>query len=58
MSKRNILILSLSIVVGAAGLLITTTRAAGDLTPKEARRLLAELEIQFREPSAGVRRGD
>jgi hypothetical protein len=54
MSKRNILILSLSIIVGAAGLLITTTRAAGDLTPKEARRLIARMAgVQL--PSDAVR---
>jgi|ERR1041385_1321031 hypothetical protein len=53
MSKRNILILSLSIIVGA-GLLITTTRAAGDLTPREARRLIARMAgIQL--PSDAVR---
>jgi len=54
MSKRNILILSLSAIVGAGGLVITTTRAAGDLTPKEARRLIARMAgIQL--PSDAVR---
>jgi hypothetical protein len=54
MSKRNILVLSLSIIVGAGGLLITTTRAAGDLTPKEARRLIARMAgVQL--PSDAVR---
>ncbi len=43
MSKRNLLIASLIILVVGCGVLITTTRAAGDLTPKEARRLIARM---------------
>jgi hypothetical protein len=54
MSKRNLLITSLIILVVAFGVLITTTRAAGDLTPKEARRLIARMAgIQL--PSDAVR---
>ena len=54
MSKRNVLIVAATILVGAGGLLITTTRAAGDLTPKEARRLIARMAgIQL--PSDAVR---
>src|SRR5438477_7634396 len=54
MSKRTILIITLTILIAAGGLLITTTRAAGDLTPKEARRLIARLAgIQL--PSDAVR---
>ena len=54
MSKRNLLIASLIILAVAGGILITTTRAAGDLTPKEARRLIARLAgIQL--PSDAVR---
>src|ERR1051325_3126651 len=54
MSKRTVLILSLAVLFVAASLLITTTRAAGDLTPKEARRLIARLAgIQL--PSDAVR---
>jgi type II secretion system (T2SS) protein G len=54
MSKRNFLIITLSILVAAGGMLITTTRAAGDLTPKEARRLIARMAgIQL--PSDAVR---
>ena len=53
MSKRNFLGLSLLLVV-TGGLLITTTRAAGDLTAKEARRLIARVAgIQL--PSDAVR---
>src|SRR5215471_335738 len=43
MSKRTILIIALSMLVAAGGLVVTTTRAAGDLTPKEARRLIARM---------------
>ena len=54
MMKRNILIFSLTILVAACGLIITSTRAAGDLSPKEARRLIARLAgIQL--PSDAVR---
>ena len=54
MSKRNLLIASLIILVVGCGVLITTTRAAGDLTPKEARRLIARMAgIQL--PSDAVR---
>jgi len=44
MTKRTILILSLvaSVVAGAV-FLITHSRAAGDLTPKEARKLIARM---------------
>src|SRR3954471_4698330 len=54
MSKRNILILSLTILFAGCALLISNTRAAGDLTPKEARRLIARMAgIQL--PSDAVR---
>lgn len=54
MSKRNILITSLTIIVLACALVITRTHAAGDLTPKEARRLIARMAgIQL--PSDAVR---
>ena len=54
MSRRNILISALVTVISAGGLVITTTRAAGDLTPKEARRLIARMAgIQL--PSDAVR---
>src|SRR2546423_8742613 len=54
MSKRNLLITSLIILVVMCGIVITTTRAAGDLTPKEARKLIARLAgIQL--PSDAVR---
>jgi Type II secretion system (T2SS), protein G len=54
MSKRNVLIASLTIIVLACALVITSTRAAGDLTPKEARRLIARMAgIQL--PSDAVR---
>jgi hypothetical protein len=43
MSKRTLLIFPVAIFLVAACLVITTTRAAGDLTPKEARRLIAHL---------------
>jgi hypothetical protein len=44
MTKRTILILSLvaSVVAGAV-FLVTHSRAAGDLTPKEARKLIARM---------------
>ena len=42
-SKRNLaLALTLTFIVGAS-LIATNTRAAGDLTPKEARRVIARL---------------
>src|SRR6266403_3292146 len=54
MSKRNLLIISLIVFVALCGIVIRTTRAAGDLTPKEARRLIARLAgIQL--PSDAVR---
>ena len=54
MSKRNILIFLLATLVAAGGLIITTTRAAGDLTPKQARQLIARMAgIQL--PSDAVR---
>ena len=54
MSKRNLLITSLIILVVTCGIVITTTRAAGDLTPREARRLIARMAgIQL--PSDAVR---
>ena len=54
MSKRNLLIASLILLVAVCGVVITTTRAAGDLTPKEARRLIARMAgIQL--PSDAVR---
>ena len=54
MSKRNVLIISLNIAVLVCAFVITNTRAAGDLTPKEARRLIARMAgIQL--PSDAVR---
>ena len=54
MSKRNILIFLLSVIVAVGSWLITTSRAAGDLTAKEARRLIARMAgIQL--PSDAVR---
>src|ERR1051325_10820671 len=54
MLRRNILILSLTMLVAACGIVITNTLAAGDLTPKEARRLIARLAgVQL--PSDAVR---
>ncbi len=54
MSKRNVLITSLTVIVLACALVITSTRAAGDLAPKEARRLIARMAgIQL--PSDAVR---
>jgi len=54
MLKRNVLVFSLTILVAACGVVITSTRAAGDLSPKEARRLIARLAgIQL--PSDAVR---
>jgi hypothetical protein len=42
MSKRNVLIISLAFVAILAGITLRTS-AAGDLSPKEARRLIATL---------------
>src|SRR5947209_2022023 len=54
MSKRTIFIVGLMVFAAGASLLITTTRAAGDLTPKEARRLIARMAgVQL--PSDAVR---
>jgi len=54
MSKRNILIFSLMMLSAGSCLLIASTRAAGDLSTKEARRLIAHLAgIQL--PSDAVR---
>ena len=54
MSRRNLLIISLIIFVAIFGVIISATRAAGDLTPKEARRLIARMAgIQL--PSDAVR---
>src|SRR5690242_996183 len=54
MSKSKILIGSLTALAIAGGIVITTARAAGDLTPKEARRLIARMAgIQL--PSDAVR---
>jgi type II secretion system (T2SS) protein G len=54
MAKRNILIVALTIVVLACALIVTNSRAAGDLTPREARRLIARMAgIQL--PSDAVR---
>jgi Type II secretion system (T2SS), protein G len=43
MSKRTLLIFPIAIFLVAGCLVITATRAAGDLSPKEARRLIARL---------------
>jgi hypothetical protein len=54
MSKRNLLIILLAIFVCVCALVVSGTRAAGDLTPKEARRLIARMAgIQL--PSDAVR---
>ena len=54
MSKRNIIIFASTILVAACALAITSTRAAGDLSAKEARRLIARMAgIQL--PSDAVR---
>jgi len=54
MSNRKILILSFLVIVCTAGMLINTSRAAGDLSAKEARRLIARMAgIQL--PSDAVR---
>jgi hypothetical protein len=54
MNKRTLLLTCLAIGLIAGAFLITSTRAAGDLTPKEARRLIARMAgIQL--PSDAVR---
>src|SRR5436189_2639092 len=54
MSKRNIRVFSLTILLASCALVITSTRAAGDLSVKEARRLIARMAgIQL--PSDAVR---
>jgi hypothetical protein len=54
MNKRTLLLTGLAIGVLAGALFITSTRAAGDLSPKEARRLIARLAgLQL--PSDAVR---
>src|SRR5258708_3601850 len=55
MSKRTVLVISLVAFIGAGCLFtISRTRAAGDLTPKEARKLIARMAgIQL--PSDAVR---
>jgi len=54
MSKRSLLLITLSMLAAAGGVVIAGTRAAGDLTPKEARRLIARMAgIQL--PSDAVR---
>ena len=54
MSKRNLLIVSMLAVLAVSFLAITHTLAAGDLTPKEARKLIARMAgIQL--PSDAVR---
>src|SRR6185503_18461791 len=53
MSKRNTLIFLLTVFVAVSGLIVST-RAAGDLSTKEARRLIARMAgIQL--PSDAVR---
>ena len=53
-SKRNLVVLLITATVVGASLIATQTRAAGDLTPKEARKLIARLAgIQL--PSDAVR---
>ena len=54
MNKRTLLLTGLTIGILTGALFVTRTRAAGDLTPKEARRLIARLAgIQL--PSDAVR---
>lgn len=54
MTKRNALTILLAIFVCVCALAVTRARAAGDLTPKEARRLIARMAgIQL--PSDAVR---
>src|SRR2546426_8098093 len=42
-SKRNFVVAALVAAVCGVSLVATTTRAAGDLTPKEARKLIARM---------------
>jgi hypothetical protein len=54
MSKRNVLILVLALLIVGGGVAISGAFAAGDLTPKEARRLIARMAgVQM--PSDAVR---
>jgi hypothetical protein len=55
MSKRTVLIISLAAFIGAGTFfIVSNTRAAGDLSPKEARKLIARMAgIQL--PSDAVR---
>lgn len=54
MSKRNLALISISILISMSLIAVTASRAAGDLTPKEARRLIARMAgIQL--PSDAVR---
>lgn len=54
MSKRKVQIISLCFPLAVCGVLITRTRAADDLSPKEARKIIAQLAgIQL--PSDAVR---
>ena len=43
MSKRNLLTASIIVVAVAFAVAVKVTFAAGDLTPKEARRLIARM---------------
>jgi hypothetical protein len=54
MSRRNLALISISFAVLLGGFAVSVTRAAGDLSPKEARRLIARMAgIQL--PSDAVR---
>jgi len=54
MNKRFLAITCVTILMATCSLVLTATRAAGDLTPKEARRLIARMAgIQL--PSDAVR---
>src|SRR5574341_272625 len=54
MSKRHLFLMLIVALVAASSLIATHTRAAGDLTPREARKLIARLAgIQL--PSDAVR---
>lgn len=54
MSKRKVQIISICLLLAVCGVLITRTRAAADLTPKEARKIIAQMAgIQL--PSDAVR---
>lgn len=53
-SKRNLVVLVVLVIAAGVSLVATQTRAAGDLTPKEARKVIARLAgIQL--PSDAVR---